>query len=386
MSLSEAISQNASTAGAAQLTYQQNVATITAAMLAVSEASIPTLYFPPSNWSGFENTFTEAKANAQQWVNDVLSKLLDVPDDVDNNNSVVTQILTACSNYAKQLEQQPDSTTIQALNTDLSTLSTQLGLVTTYISSCQSAVSSFNDQLPALVEQLMSLVTDFTNQENVDQAQVNALQTAITQLNGDIAQQEQNIVTEGILAGAALYIGYISGWTPVGFLVKVLCTATVAAAAYGIDLAANTIASDTAQISSDTQNMNEYTQDAAACMAQVTSFSNLVSQMSAVATSLENVLQQWTTFESEIKTAVAEVSQATQDTSSAQYAAVLTDLQNASNEWTSVDELAVSLQLTLNATEATLQSGMTPQQVQAAVQSAPSQDVISYLNSMPAAA
>ncbi|HEV7503891.1 MAG TPA: hypothetical protein VGS07_03170 [Thermoanaerobaculia bacterium] len=386
MLLSEAIAKNASNVAAAQLTYQQNVVAVTTAMFAVSQTSLPSLFFPPPNFSDFATALLAAKANALQWTNEVLAKLLDVPDDVANNNQVITQILSTCATFAQQLEQAPNPEILQALNADLTALSSQLGLMTTFISGALDQVTNFNNLLPTLTGQLNTLLDDFTQQENVDQDQINALQADITQLQSDISQQVQKIVDAAIAIGAALVLGSLADLTPAGILVGVLVATVVVAAAIGIDLAVSAIESDKAQISADTTQMNEFTQDAAACMTQAGTFNTLVQQMAMVSSSLNAVLQQWTTLQEDINSAVMDVMQTTNDTSTAQFAAVLTDLQAALTEWTSVDQLAVSLKLTMNGTAATVQAGMPPQEVQAIVQSAPTPDIITFLNQAAAAA
>lgn len=384
MTISQAIQNSAQTVAAAQLTYLQNVVAVTTAMTAVSSASLPVLNDPPANWAQFTSTFTQAKTNAQAWVNDVLSRLLDVPDEVDQNNSIITNLLTNCSSYATALQQGSNPEFLSALNTDLGLLTSQLQTVTIFITSCQQAVSSFNDNLPTLLQQLQALVTDFSNTENADSAEITTLQANIVQLNSDISTQGSLIATEGVLAGAAIYIGRISGWTPVGVLVKLLCFATVAASTYGIDMAANQIANDKATIAQDTTEMSQYTQDIASCQVLVNYFTAFVNEMSAITASVQAVLTQWQTMQSEVNAAVADVQKALADVKGAAFNNALVDLQNAASEWTAIDKLAVSLEIQINVTTANVEPGMTASQVQAAVAGSSYQDVISYLNSAAA--
>ncbi|MCS4508738.1 hypothetical protein [Xylophilus ampelinus] len=386
MLLSQAIVKNAGNLASAQQIYQQNVATVTSAMTGVSQTSLPALNYPPPNWAQFSATLIASKTNAQQWLDEVLVQLYSVPQNVESNYQAIQQAITTCAGYATSLQSNPDPSTLAFLQEDLQNIASQLGFSSAFISSCQQAVSSFNDGLPTLLSELDTLVTDFTDAEQVDQGQIAQFQSDISSLNADISSQESLIVGEVVMAGAALYVGRISGWTPVGCLVKFLCIATIAGATYGIDVAANQIAADKANIVNDTNQMNEYTADVATCVATVQVFTKFVNDMAAVASSVEAVLEQWNTFEADIKAAIADIKAALSDSENAAYSAALDDINAALVEWNAVDELAVNLTLSVNYSQADIQVGMTPAQVQTAVAGAAHQDIISYLTTSQAAA
>jgi hypothetical protein len=161
--------------------------------------------------------------------------------------------------------------------------------------------------------------------------------------------------------------------------VKLLTVGVMAAASYGIDLAADTIAADKAAIENDTNEINGYTTDAQNCAVIVQSFSSLINQMSAVSTAVTSILTQWNTMTADITTAVNAASQALTDTDNAAYAAALTDIQNASSAWTTVDTLAQSLVLPSNVSQGEFQAGMTSAQVLSLVTSSPSTPIVPYL-------
>ncbi|MBB6366724.1 hypothetical protein FHR56_001837 [Xanthomonas sacchari] len=386
MLLSHAIAKNAQNLVSAQQTYQQNVATVSSAMTAVAKTSLPPLNHPPENYPQFSATLTAAKANAQQWLQDVLVQLYSVPQNVQSSYQVVQQALTSCASYATSLQSNPDPSTLSFLKLDLNNVIQQLQFSSGFISNCQYLVSTFNDGLPALLSELNALLTDFTNAENVDQGQIEQFQSDMASLNQDISSQESMIIFDAVIAGAALYVGRISGWTPVGCLVKFLSIAMIAGAAYGIDVAAEQIAADKAKIVNDTNQMSEYTADVATCVATVQVFTKFVKDMAAVTTSVQAVLEQWNTFESEIKAAIADTNDALADATSAAYSSALADINSALEEWNAVDQLAINLTLSVNYSEADIQVGMTPAQVQAEVAGAPKQDLISYLTGPQAVA
>lgn len=379
MSITQAIARSLPKVAAAQTAYQTSVALASNAMLGVTSLTLPSLNYPPSNWDDFVTTFTAAKTNANQWASDVLVQLYSVPQSVDKYNTNILSALNSCAGYAKSLETESDSLILSALQTDLPIISSQLSIVSQYISTCQNAIQSFNDNLPSLYSSLQSLSTDFTNQEQVDQAQVTKLQADIASLNADINQQINTIIGDGVLIGGALYFGRAAGWTPTGCLVKVMAALVLACATYSIDLAADAIASDKANITNDTTDINDYTADAQNCAVIVQAFSSLISQMTDVTNAVQAILTEWNSMMADITAAVNQVSQALTDTNNADYADALTDIQTAVTAWNSVDTLANSLVLPSSVSQGSYSAGMSASDVLTEVNSSQSTDIVSYL-------
>ncbi|GAB4200703.1 MAG: hypothetical protein OHK0022_22050 [Roseiflexaceae bacterium] len=378
--LSQAIAQNAKPLTTTIQNYQQNLATVTSATVAVTGISQPVLNFPPPNWSDFTSTLTQAKINANQW-STIVSYLYSVPLSITETSNFITSLLTACSSYASSLQKNPgDQTTLQLLQADLNTLQTQLSVASSGINENQKNVNSFNNNLPALTNELQTLTQGFTTLENVDQAQVTKFQNDIIQLNNDISDQEQKIVDAGLAIGAALVIGYISGWTLAGIGVKIICAAVIAAASYGIDMASDAISADQANINQDTSQMGEYTSDVAQCVTIVQTLSKLVTQMSTITAILQELVSQWNTLLTEINTAVNDIKQAITDSQSDKYQNALIDITDASNQWNTIDQIATSMNVTSVFSFAPVTAGMTSDQIISAVNSAGSQNIVTYLS------
>ena len=93
MALAHAISKNSLSLGVAQTSYKENVVAVNTLVTSVLSSSLPTLNTNPPDWKDFTAAFEAADAGALTWVNNVMARLLNVPDEVQSYNATITQLL-----------------------------------------------------------------------------------------------------------------------------------------------------------------------------------------------------------------------------------------------------------------------------------------------------
>lgn len=386
-SLSLAFRKNAAMVTETQITYKQNVIAVNTLVTSVLTSSLPTLYQNPPDWSQFVAAYEQANSDALGWVNNVMARLLDVPQEVQGYNPIITALLQDAQNQATTLISQPSNqAALAALNNDLQSLSTQLNLVVIFISGAVTAIQNFGDVLPNMATQLQTIATDSSQAAQADQAQINQLNASIQQLQSDINSLTASIIGLAIADGVALTIGVVTTialW-PVGALVWFVMGPAVAVASIYIALDAVQIQADKAQISQDEQQITGLTADVATLQVLATNYGNMASQTVVIESNLQAILQVWQTLQSEVNAAIADIQAASTDTSSANFTAALNDVIAASGEWTAAYNLAGNLALDLQVNNAQLQLGMSSSQVQAAMAQGQTVSIIQYFNQIAA--
>lgn len=382
-SLALAIRNNASSLAAAQTSYKQNVVAVNTVMTSVLTSSLPTLNQNPPDWSDFIAAFEQANGDALNWVNNVMARLLNVPQEVLGYNSVITQVLQDAKTQAQNLVAQPSNqVALATLNQDLNALTSQLGLVTSFIVGAINALQQSSDNLPDMAQQLQSIANKSTADANADQGQIDALNSQISQLKDDIKSLTAAIVALGIADGIALTLGIattIAAW-PFGAVVWFVLGPVVALATTYIALDALKIKADQDSIKTLLGQITGITADVATLHVLANNFADMASQTEAIESALQAVLAEWQTLEGDVNAAVNDIRSAMSDSSGANFTAVLNDVTQAITEWNAAYAQAGSLQLDMQVNNAQLQFGMSSAQVQSTLASGQTADLISYYN------
>lgn len=208
MALAKAFNKNAVSLAVAQTSYKQNVVAVNTLVTSVLTPSLPTLNQNPPDWNEFVSAYEKADTGALTWLNNVMARLLNVPDEVSRYNSIVTQLLADAKAQGEMLVKDPSNqTALGILNTDLDNLNKQMGLVVTFITGALNAIKGFKDVLLTMATNLQTIADDSTKAANADQTQIDKLNQDIDNLHAEIKSLTAAIVALGIVDGIALTLG-----------------------------------------------------------------------------------------------------------------------------------------------------------------------------------
>lgn len=383
MALAQAINKNALSLAVKQTTYKENVVAVNTLITSVLSSNLPTLTQNPPDWKEFQSAFEAADTGALSWVNNVMARLLNVPDDVKSYNATITQLLADAKSQAQTLEADPSNkTALQTLNTDLTNVSNTLNLVVTFISGALTAIKNFKDELPTLASNLQTIADNSAKDAKADQAQIDKLNQDIDALKAEIKSLTASIVALAVVDGIALTLGIVATIAafPEGALVWFVLGPAVIAATAVIAIDGVKITADKKLIESDEQQITGLTADVAALQVLSKNFAAMSAEATDIETNLQAILAEWQTLESDVNAAVSDIVEAVSDASSANFTAVVSELDDAMTEWAAAYKQSGDLHLELNVNSAQLEVGMNEAQILAATGAAPTVDIIKYYN------
>ncbi|HWQ89719.1 MAG TPA: hypothetical protein VN374_07085 [Desulfitobacteriaceae bacterium] len=368
---------------AVQNTYKENVVAVNTVINSVLSSKLPELKRYPPDWTDFSNAYEKANADALSWVNNVMGRLLEVPDDVRNYNDIITALLKDSSDQAAILVNNPgDKTALAILNNDLSRLTGQLNLVTTFISGAIVSLKNFQDVLPDMAIQLQTIAQKSSADAKADQKQIDQLRSDIKKLQDDISSLTAAIVALGIADASAItlgVIGTIAAW-PIGAVIWLFVGPAIAVATTYIALDAIQIDTDKKKIAADQQVMSELTADVSTLYLLSDNYTKLANQSKEIQDNLQAVLNAWLTLETDVTNAVDDIKKAISDTKTPDFKKVQDDLTSATNEWNAAYKQAGDLHLDLNVNNAQVELGMSSDQVKAAMQTGKTMNVMEFYN------
>jgi len=383
MALALAISKNALSLAVKQTSYKENVVAVNTLVTSVLSSNLPTLNTNPPDWKDFTTAFEAADAGALTWVNNVMARLLNVPDEVQSYNATITQLLADAKTQAMTLEADPSNkTALQTLNTDLTNVNNTLSLVVTFISGALTAVKNFKEELPLLATNLQTIATKSAVDAKADQAQIDKLNADIDTLKAEIKSLTASIVALAIVDGIALTLGIVATIAafPEGALVWIVLGPAVIAATAVIAIDGVKIKADNDLIKSDESQITGLTADVSALQILSKNFTAMSNEANDIETNLQAILAEWQTLEADVALAVNDIKTATTDAGSANFTAVASDIDDAIVEWAAAYKQAGDLHLELNVNNAQLEVGMSQAQILAATAAAPTVDIITYYN------
>jgi chromosome segregation ATPase len=389
LSLSESIRARTPSLGKAQQSYKEDVIAVNTLVNTVMSSKLPTLNTYPPDWTDFVTAHTQAQTAALSWINQVLARLLEVPDDVQSYNSTIVGYLSDAVAQAQVLVGDPDNQqALNALKADLTGVVRTLNLVTTFIAGAISSIKDFQNQMPGMAANLQAIATKSIADANADTTQINNLKSQIQQLNDDISSLTSAIIALSIADGIALVMGTvvtIALW-PVGALAWLFLGPAVAAATTFIALDAEKIKSDKSQIEALQGQITGITADVSVLSVLSDNYKKMADDAGALDQSLQAILNEWQALESDVTGAVSDINTALDEADQKAFQQALDELRQAQGAWNDAYTQAGDLHLDLQVNNAAIEPGMTSEQVQAAMAGGDTMGVIEYYNQVGRAA
>lgn len=383
MSLALAIRNNAQSLPAVNATYKQNVALVGSFITSVLSSKVPTLNNPPPNMGDFTTAYSKASSDALKWTNEVMNRLISSPESVLSYGSVISDILADATSNAEDLVSNPgDQIALIELHNDLKGLATQIGFAAEFVSGALSASTNFSSSLPDMAIRLQAIASQAVADAGADQAKIDKLNSDVSRLRHDINDLQATIAALNIAVDVEVKISVellAADWI-FGAIADMVIAAIIGIEKGVIKLDSDKIAVDQAAIKSDASQLKSFEQDVAALHLLSSNFGNMAGQVSKMEAAMKEVVQQWRNLQANVCAAVADIKDALANDQAGKYPAILEDLKQASEEWAAIADLAGSLAISLSVTDAKLSVGMTQDQVEAAVASATSTDLVEYVN------
>src|SRR5262245_60514325 len=239
MTIATAINSHMPAVAKAATSYKQDVVAVNALINSVLSSTLPTLNQVPPDYQDYVNAHVAAQGAALTWVNDVMARLLNVPENVQSYNTLLVSLLNDAEQQATTLVGNPnDKTALEILENDLNGLVGQLTIVTTFITGALNGIRNFQNNLPQMAADLQTIANKSIADSHADEAKITELNQKIDQLNADISSLAGAIAALGIAAGAAIALGVIATIAafPIGAVMWLFAGPAVAAAATFIAL------------------------------------------------------------------------------------------------------------------------------------------------------
>lgn len=363
--------------------YRKNVIAVCNYVSAVVHSELPALKHEIPQWDEFSQKFVAAKSDALQWTNQVLEHLLATPADIASFNDAFLAGLADAISLTDYLIQHPgDTVSKQLLISRLQQLSRLTRSNISEVQGTLDSLSNFSKDLPEQAQRLSDIAADARAGAEVDKQKVEDLRADIKRLQADIAAQTAAIVGLGIVDGVAITLGIVAvaAAGPFGMVTWPFLGIAIAAATAFIVLAGIKIKDDQDKIASDQSQINEYTQDAAVLSGFADSFDQLSKQAEAVQENMRAIIAAWDEVAQGLEKVCEDLSGSEGAAGSDDFETVKADLVDAQGQWTRMIAALGNLAITINANDASIEPGMTGEEIKQATENAQTMSFIEFIN------
>ena len=383
MRISKTLRKHAKAVQDAQNSYQQDVFNISTVMTSVIATYLPLPNYLPNNWTEVQTAYKQARTDAYQWTNVVYAQLQSTPPSVENYNEIMIALFQDAIDQSSTLITNPNNASAKnLLNADLKNIKKTLNLVNIFITGCQNAFTDFGlTVLPDAARQLTTVCNDAYEDKNIDQAAIDDLKKQIDELNQEIIELGVEIGINSAAITAELTVGVVL-FAELGPADLILIGIAVAGSGTVIALDALKLEKDQVELSKKHQQLDLYSQDAAALQTTGDTYQQLSDQTVALSASVDGISSAWKAVEDDMTAAIDDVTAATAEVGT-DYQAVYDDLVDALNYWNEVYSDCVNLEININGNTGNFAIGQSSQDVSDQINANTSVDYVTYINNFP---
>jgi Bacillus haemolytic enterotoxin (HBL) len=306
---------------------------------------------------------TAAKMHAQTWSNDIQPNLTAIPQALINYNATFQEVLKVMTPLVTSLSLTPTDPQAPVWRAELKALFGgllgKIGQQQTAIDTEFALLKQFNTDVTTDHNNFSSGNHQFAVLKDIEQADLKALQEAVTSLNSAIDSLNKTITGLGIATGVsgvvmiAGAIGFATAETGVGAVVGVTCVVVGAAglitSAVFLDKAIKEKLADQKEKAIDEGQISELSLQIAALDGCEMALSSLVTQSQTAMQSVQTILDTWATLQGKLTAVVKDLDDSEKAIGDIMS---LVDLNTATDQWNQLETFATQLQEVETATAA----------------------------------
>lgn len=305
---------------------------VMAYVLGISNTTLPVLTNAPSWYSTFQTAFSDAQIHANGWY-PIATNLVSIPNSIAGYGIAFNASMSTINSLINVLKTDPTNTqAITGLQTQLAGMIKQIQGYSQNAVTFNQTIVDFSNNLTTDAGILSQAVKDSLATQGVNQQQIQQFQQDITNLQNEIKTWQTVETAAAIAAG----VGFFAGAVIAIFSFGIGLAFGIVAAAAGITLmlvASSKIQSLRNQITTDTNSMNNLTQQSAALAALNTQIDGLINLSKAASSEINLILQVWQQLEAELNTVLTDLNNCNGDTSPLDISTLQSDLNTANQDW-----------------------------------------------------
>jgi hypothetical protein len=319
---------------------------------AITNQQMPVLTNPPKHYADFVAEFGPAKGNAIDWSNTIFTAMVALPSSIKGlANDMFNMDEGMADNCLDLLISDPGNTKAkESLAAALKGMQQIIKNQVTTVEDIETKLTAFSTKLGTDAATLANMAKEALDFAGADQAQIKKTLGDIETLKGQIAQANTLLEVSEIGLGFSIFLGLVGlccclipGAQGLGAGIIVAAIFTGIASTAGTIIETNLIKSLQGTIDNDYANIDQLKQDIIHLNAVSSQFTDLYNANLNAQKSLTAVKTMWHNLDTTIEAVSSELTNVSNDNTSAQYQQAKDELAQANTNWQSVVAFANAL-------------------------------------------
>lgn len=367
--------------------YEKNIWAVTSSQMEIKSSPTPVaLYYPPEDFDDYMRLRTDAYNLLNQWTVNITASLRSVPLCVLDNTQTLEKELRLADLHARKLSARYNYSDLMELQNCLRNASRNITDSSGKVKALLDNMNHFNDEtLAQISDNLKTLSEKLMADSNTDQEKIQALQSELNSLKGEIFAEAIAIavgigvgiggVTFGIVAFATLGLNFISlGMELVLALPLVIC-GTIVVIASSVALY-KTVENYNIQ----TRQLNNYESDALQLSNCSSNYQRFSETSAALKGNVSMVIKAWDSVAAYMNTLADELEKEKENVSQQEWTELIQALEATLDECTAFEKVLKVLDISdMQATTANVTYEMDEEEVKAAMEQAKTYPIDEYM-------
>lgn len=322
--------------------YRKNIASISAYAATVQNLNI-TIYGALPNWytEDFKEKFVASKAHAQSWLNDILSRLTEVPESIIAYDKIYQMYSGDIVDYCKTMLKDPridlNKPLIDSLNKLIDSVSQRKALVV----DLEEAINAYISTLDKDKKFFDETYTSACDTRDVDREQLKDFQKMKTDLEDEI-KYLQDVATGTAIAGGVLLtatpIGFACG--PVGIIIGIIVSLAALSTLIASIIENEKCQRKRTELEICINQMNEMTKTVLSLESFCSELDKIICAATAAKSAAEEIRKLWEELGTQMAQLVEVLEMGEKDATQKLYTKLVSEVEDADKEWKEIVETA----------------------------------------------
>lgn len=322
--------------------YRKDIADIDAYALAIMNMQI-NIYGQPPEWynQDFKDKFVRAKQDAQSWLNNVMSRLKEVPNTIVDYDALYQLYANEILDCCKALVKKPNKTLQDQVIGDIEKLYNSIDARMQTVSALEGAIDEYVTLITADKTFFDETYEDACKTEEADKEKLKEFENKKADLEKEVKRIQDVIIGTGIAGGVALVAFPVCfAFGPVGIIIGVIALAAAIALLVTAIVESTILNAKQAELEACINSMNDMTKTIQSLDSFAKQLDTIIEASRLAKSAAQEIRKYWGELEDQMAQLLDDLKTGEENAKKNLYEDLITEIEETNKEWQEIVEKA----------------------------------------------
>lgn len=322
--------------------YRKNIADINAYTLAIQKLNI-TVYGETPDWytKDFKEKFVNSKVHAQSWLNNIMSRLLELPETIVDYDDFYQLYSGEIVDYCNMMLKDPKKDLSDKVIKDIESLKKSVTERKALIANLEKEIDTYISTLDVDKKFFDQTFESACATKKVDEEKLKKFKQHKKELEDEIKHLQDVVTGTGIAGGVLLAvapIGFYCG--PVGIVIGIFVTAAALALLITAIVESSICSQKQTELTICVQQMDETTKTVQSLDAFCTGLNQVIGVAKKAKSAAQTIRGYWNELERELEQLITDLQDGEQHVQKKLYKELINEITTTNEEWKKIVDTA----------------------------------------------